>query len=210
MPAAEPPVPLPAMMRPRFALGFGLLLLLAACATTQHAPSPVVTPTTAWDERVTVLQSLDRWSFTGRAAVAVGTQGWQASLDWHQHGAVSEAHLAGPLGLSATLLTLTPEGLSLNGGQSGPEALAQLQERLGFDLPLAMLRYWVLGVPAPGEPAELVQNPADRAQELRQGGWTIAYDRYLPVGGDVLPTRLVLTRDLVRVRIVVDHWDLPS
>ncbi len=210
MPAAEPAVPRPPMKTLRPALAIGLLLLLAACATTRHAPTPVVTPATAWEERVTVLQSLDRWSFSGRAAVAVGTQGWQASLDWHQQGAVSEAHLAGPLGLSATQLTLTPEGLSLNGGQSGPEALAQLQERLGFDLPLAMLRYWVLGVPAPGEPAELVQNSADRAQELRQASWTIAYDRYLPVGGDVLPTRLVLTRDLVRVRIIIDHWDLPS
>jgi outer membrane lipoprotein LolB len=198
------------MKKLRSALTFGLLLLLSACATTRHAPSPVVTPATDWDERVTVLQSLDRWSFSGRAAVALGTQGWQASLDWHQRAAVSEAHLAGPLGLSATQLKLTPEGLSVNGGQSGPDALAQLQERLGFDLPLANLRYWVLGVPAPGEPSELVQNSEGRAQELRQAGWTIAYDRYLAVGGDVLPTRLLLTRDLVRVRIVIDHWDLPS
>jgi outer membrane lipoprotein LolB len=198
------------MQHLRRALAFSLLLLLAACATTRQAPSPAATPATAWNERVTVLQQLEQWSFSGRAAVAVGEQGWQASLDWHQQGAVSEAHLAGPLGLSATLLKLTPDGLSVNGGQSGPEALAQLQERLGFDLPLAMLRYWVLGVPAPGAPVELVQNAGDRAQELRQAGWTIAYDRYLPVGGDVLPTRVVLTRDLVRVRIVVDRWELPS
>jgi outer membrane lipoprotein LolB len=123
---------------------------------------------------------------------------------------VTEAHLAGPLGVGAVVLKLTPDGLSVNGGPSGAEALAQLQERLGFDLPLAMLRYWALGVPAPAVPCEFVPNAAGRAQELRQAGWTISYDRYLPVGDDVLPTRLVLTRDTVRVRIVVDHWDLPT
>jgi len=193
---------------PRLALSLALLLLLTACATTRQTAHPVAMRASAWDQRVTALQALDQWSFSGRAAVAVGTQGWQASLDWRQRGAVSEAHLAGPLGVGATQLKLTPEGLSVNGGQSGEAALAQLQNRLGFDLPLASLRYWVLGVPAPGESSELLQNSADRVQELRQGGWTVSYDRYLPEGGDVLPTRVVLTRDLVRVRIVVDRWDL--
>ncbi len=194
----------------RHALCCAVLMLLAACATTRQPPNASATPGMLWEDRVIVLQALDHWSFSGRAAVAVGTQGWQASLDWRQHGADTEAHLAGPLGVGATLLKLTPDGLSVDGGQSGAEALAQLQDRLGFDLPIASLRYWVLGVPAPGEPSDLVRNPADRAQELRQAGWTIAYDRYVPVAGDVLPTRLVLTRDLVRVRIVVDHWDMPS
>jgi outer membrane lipoprotein LolB len=210
MPAVDPAVHDSHVQNLWCAAAFGLLLLLAACATTRQAPRPVATPATAWQERVGALQRFDEWSFSGRAAVAVGTQGWQASLDWRQQGAVTEAHLAGPLGVGATLLKLTPEGLSINGGESNAEAVAQLQDRLGFELPLARLRYWVLGVPAPGEPADLVPNSADRAQELRQAGWTITYDRYLPVSGDVLPTRLVLTRDLVRVRIIVDHWDLSS
>jgi outer membrane lipoprotein LolB len=187
-----------------------MLLLLAACATTRQTPNLVSIPATAWDERVAALQQLDHWSFSGRVAVAVGTQGWQASLDWRQLGAVTEAHLAGPLGVGAIQLKLTPDGLSVNGGRSGAEALAQLQDRLGFELPLASLRYWVLGVPAPADVSDLVRSSADRAQELRQSGWAIAYDRYLAVGGDVLPTRLVLTRDQIRVRIVVDHWDLPT
>ncbi len=210
MRAAEPAIHDPMMQTLRPLLAFGVLLLLAACATTRQTPAPAVVPATIWDDRVRALQALEQWSFAGRVAVAVGTQGWQASLDWHQQGMVTEAHLAGPLGVGAVVLKLTPDGLSVNGGPSGAEALAQLQERLGFDLPLAMLRYWALGVPAPAVPCEFVPNAAGRAQELRQAGWTISYDRYLPAGDDVLPTRLVLTRDTVRVRIVVDHWDLPT
>ena len=38
-------------------------------------------------------------------------------------------------------------------------------------------------------------------------GWSIAYDRYMPAAGDLLPARLVMTAGDVRVRIVIDHWD---
>jgi outer membrane biogenesis lipoprotein LolB len=42
---------------------------------------------------------------------------------------------------------------------------------------------------------------------LTQAGWTIDYDRYMPVGGDLLPAHLSLSGAGVRVRIAVDHWE---
>ena len=80
------------------------------------------------------------------------------------------------------------------------------QTRLGFDLPLHDLRYWLLGVPDPGSQFELARDDQDRAQQLMQAGWTVAYERYMAVGGDWLPARLVLTCPGVRVRVVVDRW----
>ena len=85
--------------------------------------------------------------------------------------------------------------------------LAQLQERLGFELPLDNLRYWLLGVPDPGSAFDLTRNGQDRAAQLTQAGWTLTYDKYMAVSGDWLPARMVLVRDAVRVRIAVDHWD---
>jgi outer membrane lipoprotein LolB len=82
-----------------------------------------------------------------------------------------------------------------------------LQERLGFELPMENLRFWLLGVPNPGAAFELERNGQDRAQQLIQAGWTLNYDRYVPVNGDLLPSRVVLQRDEVRVRIAVDHWE---
>jgi outer membrane lipoprotein LolB len=154
------------------------------------------------------LRQAQTWDLAGRVAVAVGTQGWQASLDWRQRGADSEVHLAGPLGVGASVLRLTPAGLSVDGAPSDASALAKLQERLGFALPLAQLRYWVLGVPDPGPPFTLERNPEDRALHLAQADWSIDYDRYAQVDGDWLPARLALTRDDVRVRLVVEHWRL--
>jgi outer membrane lipoprotein LolB len=177
---------------------------LSACVTTRPALAPL-----PWDRRSTDLQHAAAWQLDGRAAVAVGSQGWQASLNWRQHLATSEVHLSGPFGVGALVLTRTPEGLSLNGAPPSDAVIGQLQERLGFDLPLDNLRYWLLGVPAPDAPVDLTRNDQDRARQLRQGGWSIDYDRYMPVNGDWLPAHLVLSREGVRVRIAVDHWEWP-
>jgi len=190
------------------------LLLLGGCATVKPLPPPAAVSASvplAWDARVAFLQQASDWDLSGRTAVAVGTQGWQASLNWRQHGTTTEARLAGPLGVGATVLRLNDAGLSVNGGpaSSASDAVAQLQQRLGFDLPLGTLRYWLLGVPDPATPFELVRNDQDRAQTLTQDGWTMNYDHYLASDGDWLPGHVVLTRGDVRVRIVVDHWDLP-
>jgi outer membrane lipoprotein LolB len=87
--------------------------------------------------------------------------------------------------------------------------VSQLQDRLGFELPIQNLRYWLLGVPDPSAPFELARNDQDRAQSLSQAGWRVVYDRYAPVEGDVLPARVILSREDVRVRVVIDHWDWP-
>ena len=84
--------------------------------------------------------------------------------------------------------------------------LAQLQERIGFELPIDHLRFWLLGVPDPSAAFELTRNDQDRALQLTQDDWTVDYDRYMTVDGDLLPAHLVLTRAGVRVRVAVDRW----
>lgn len=179
---------------------------LSACMTTRPALKPPLTQA-LWEQRLSTLQQMSAWNLDGRAAVAVGTQGWQASLNWRQEGVVAEVHLSGPLGVGALTLKRSAAGLSLNGGPPSDTVAAQLQERLGFELPLDDLRYWLLGVPEPSAPFDLVRDDLDRAKQLTQAGWTVVYERYMPVAGDRLPALVVFTRDGVRVRIVVDHWE---
>jgi outer membrane lipoprotein LolB len=179
------------------------LIVLSACVTRAPLQSA-----SEWAVRAQALQHAKSWAMQGRAAVAAGAQGWQATLDWRQRGASCELHLAGPLGIGEQVITRTPAGISLNGAAPSDSALSQLQERLGFALPIDDLRFWLLGVPDPGSAFELTRNDQDRAQRLDQSDWRIDYDRYTALGGDVLPSRIVLTRGDVRVRIIADHWDL--
>jgi outer membrane lipoprotein LolB len=177
--------------------------VLAACVTTHRTPPPVAV---GWEQRAADLQRSSGWQLDGRAAVAVGTQGWQATLNWRQQSDSAEVHLSGHFGIGALVLKRTPQGLSLNGAPPSDTVLAQLQERLGFELPIDHLRFWLLGVPDPSAAFELKRNDQDRASQLTQDDWSIDYDRYMPVDGDQLPAHLVLSREGVRVRIAVDHW----
>jgi outer membrane lipoprotein LolB len=191
---------------PRIATILLCSAVLAACVATRP---PLRSTTLDWDQRVGVLQKAGEWRLDGRTAVAVGTQGWQATLNWHQRGAWTEVHLSGPLGVGALVLKRSPDGLSLNGAPPSDAVVSQLQARLGFELPLDHLRFWLLGVPDPGPAFELKRNEQDRALQLTQSDWTIDYDRYMPAAGDLLPAHLVLSRPGVRVRIAADHWQGP-
>ena len=178
---------------------------LAACATVR--PVAPAAPAVTWDQRVAELQHAAGWQLDGRAAVALGTQGWQATLNWRQSGMFAEVHLSGPFGIGALVLKQGPDGLSLNGAPPSEAVLSQVHDKLGFDPPLENLHYWLLGIPNPAIGFDVSRNDQDRAKGLTQAGWSITYDRYIPVAGDLLPARLVLSREDVRVRIIIDHWD---
>ena len=116
------------------------------------------------------------WARRGRA----GAAGLAGDLNWRQTGSDSELHLAGPLGVGALTIGVNAGGLSLNGAPPSDAVVAQLEDRLGFELPLDNLRYWLLGIPDPNTPFELTRNAQDRAAQLSQAGWNIEYDDYMP------------------------------
>ena len=175
--------------------------VLAGCATMRPAIAPA-----PWEQRLSELEHSSAWQLDGRAAVSLGTQGWQASLDWRQRGDSSEVHLAGPFGVGALVLKATPAGISVNGAPPSEDVVAQLRDRLGFELPIDSLRFWLQGIPDPSSEFELTRNNQDRALELTQAGWNIRYDGYMANNGDLLPARLVMRRADARVRIAVDRW----
>jgi outer membrane lipoprotein LolB len=185
----------------RACLLLGAAFVLGAC--TLAPPKPAVL--SAWPERMQALQAVEHWGLQGRAAGAVGTQGWQASLEWRQSGHSADVRLAGPLGAGAVAVKLSPQGIELDPpAKSDPDAF--LSERLGFTPPFEQLRFWLLGVPSPAMPFELASNDQGRAAQITQAGWNIEYGEYMRAGADVLPKRIVLRRDGVRVRVAVDRW----
>ena len=183
-------------------------LALSACQTVPVPPAPV----TAWQVRRPLLQSLGRFRLTGRVAVAVGQRGFNADILWVQHGTRTRMTLSGPLGAGAAevsdndghLAVITSRGRHLGNAA----ARAVLQRQLGFDPPLASLRYWILGVPDPALPAHVAVDKAQQLTSLRQAGWSVLYHAYQPVGADWLPRLLTVRRANVRLRMVVDVWHL--
>ncbi len=188
-------------------LGAAMLAVLAGCRTLPPAPPAGA----SWEIRRPQLQSLEHFALRGRVAVAAAGEGFNASLRWTQDGDRSQVTIGGPLGVGGAQLTASGDDLTVVTSRGerieSTAAHAELAARLGFDPPLTSLRYWVLGVPDPAQPASESLDPAQqRLSALTQGGWHVEYQSYGSTGGEALPDRMTLQRDAVRVRLLVDDW----
>jgi len=190
-------------------------VLLAACVS---APPRPAAPPASWDARRTALQAIARFSLDGRIAAAVGQEGFNASLTWAQQGGRSDLTLRAPLGFGSAQVIRdgTDIRMTSSRGQklSGAVAMDELSRRLGFDPPLDSLRYWVLGVPDPAQPAIETPGEAMSLAVLEQQGWRVEYAEYKAFGtggaAEMMPRRLTLTRTGIRLRLVIDHWKITA
>lgn len=182
-------------------------ILLSACKTIPPAAPLSSEP---WPARRAALQARDHFDLNGRIAVAAAQEGFNAKLRWTQQGARSHLALDGPMGLGGVQITAVGDQLNVvtsRGEKLDNEAAhREVATKLGFEPPLTSLRYWVLGVPDPARPADEVLDANQRLIALRQDGWQVDYAAYSSAGGQWLPSRLTLTRDDIRVKLLVDGW----
>jgi outer membrane lipoprotein LolB len=185
----------------------GLTVAVAGCASVRapetggSAPDP---------ERLT------DWAAKGRIGITAGGEGGSGSFSWQQAAGRTDLALRGPLGAGG--LDLVTDGVQLQlrdaSGQAldGDAARAELEQRLGGPLPLAQLRYWILGVPAPagrGAGAGQVQMATGAVPGFVQDGWVVTLDQSRVFGAWRLPVRLSATTSGIRIKLVVDDWQLP-
>ena len=190
------------------ALFASFALLLAGC----HALPPIAT--TPWPMRRAELQRIDSYAFTAQLAAATASEGFSASMRWQQQGPSSDVLLRAPLGVGGAHLVYDGSLLRVtasDGSQlEGEAARGELVRLLGFEPPLASLRYWLLGVPAPADPAAIESLDAtQRLARLQQGDWQVDYGEYLRSGTQWLPRRVSIQRGALRLKLRVSSWQLP-
>jgi outer membrane lipoprotein LolB len=80
---------------------------------------------------------------------------------------------------------------------------------LGWRLPLAGLPYWIQGVHSPVTASEKDLDAEGRVVAVRQDGWEIVYLAYFPSQQvrDIRPRIVTLSRQDLRIKLVVDEWE---
>ncbi len=173
------------------------ILLLAGCAS---APVALQRPP----------QADAPFAFNGRVAIKQGEQRDSAGMRWVHGTATDEILLLAPLGQTVARIRRDDGEATLDA--SGQHYAAQdmeslMQQVLGWQLPLAGLRYWVTALPAPEGESHIERDASGKVSLLRQHGWEISYSRYAAETGDALPLRLQLRREEVEVLLLIDEWE---
>lgn len=194
---------------PRAVLGLAIATL-SACALQPQRPGDA--DPAAWRAHRDQVAALEQWRLSGRMALRTEDDAYNASVDWIQSGARYEIKLTAPFGQGGmrlrgdrgySELTLADDGTVV---AADPETL--LARELGWHLPVAGLRYWVLGLPDPRADKQWVLDEAGRISRLQQEGWEIDFRRYMDVNGVDLPGKVFITHPRMQVRLVVDRWDV--
>jgi outer membrane lipoprotein LolB len=191
------------------ALGF-TALLCAGCATLPHPQAAA--PPASWEQRLPALQAIAGFELDGRVAASDGHQGFSAGLRWQQRDGAATIDLSAPLGFGAAHIEQSAQGLSVTTSKgvtlTQDAASHELAATLGFEPPLNSLRYWVLGASDPNFPAQESVDDQQRLTHLEQDGWLVDLADYAPVGQQWLPRRVTVSRQSLRLRLVVDTWRL--
>ncbi len=161
------------------------------------------------------LKGLHDWQATGRVAVRGASDGGTASMHWKQSPAHFSIRLYGPFGHGAIQIKGDQKKVSLHRPDGEVTRAGNAEEllltELGWTVPVSVLRYWILGRPAPDYPVEAFRlNGAGLLGRLSQAGWQVTYSGYREAGQGMLPAKFELRRDSLRVRVVLSQWRLPE
>jgi len=164
--------------------------LLAACA------GPAVAP------------DAPAFDLAGRVAVRFQDRGFSSAVQWKQQGGSDEIWLTAPLGQTIAHLQADAAGAILTTADQKQYRAGSIESltrsALGWRFPVAGMRYWVLGQPAPGMALSAVErNDAGRIMRFTQDDWQVAFN-YAATGP--APTRLEMVSSDANIRFVIDRW----
>jgi len=188
-----------------------LALLLSGCSLLRPSTPPAGEPL-SWQAQQEKNQKLSDWEISGKIGVRSPKESGSGSLFWQQRENWFDIRLAGPLGRGAARLVGNPQNAKLEAANQNASGNAQnlLAERLGWNLPLEALRWWLRGLPAPGQTEQLKLDTDNRLALLKQGGWQVDYLSYREQQGYWLPERLKLSGAQLSVTLVVKDWSITS
>jgi len=172
------------------------VVLLSACALVSPGPSRL--PATAFD-------------MVGRVLVSGEGRAFSSGLRWKHDVTADELWLMSPVGQTLAHIAADNTGALLTTSDQQEYrafSVESLTRRaLGWALPLAELRFWVMAAPVPGEPAAVVtRDAAGRITVLEQNNWRVSYAYPDAPGPAALPRRLDLNRGEQHIRLVIDVW----
>ena len=178
-----------------------------------EAPVPVDNPEEVWRTRRARLLGIGQWSAFGKLALRSEGEAWAATLYWRQRGDDYRIRLTGPFGGGGLEIEGDPNTVELRTADNKVYTATDVEELLyqhvGWRMPLAGLRYWMLGRVEPEAPVEKVFiDVAGRVVRFNQLGWKVNYYDYRDIDEFAMPRKASLENDRVTASVLISRWTL--
>ena len=154
------------------------------------------------------------FDLSGRVLVRYDGRAFSSGLRWEHAPGRDEIWLLSPVGSALAHIVDDGDGAILTAADERQYRAASVEnltrQALGWELPVARLKYWLRGEVAPGSPPDaIVRGDDQRITQLEQAGWRIALTYYPAQEYGGLPRRLELVRGSHEIRLVIDTWRDP-
>ena len=151
----------------------------------------------------------------GKLGFKSSSNAGSATINWLQQANIYTITISGPLGSNRTILKgnelhaeMQIQGQNIYGS---PQDLSS--ELLGTSLPLGLMRFWVLGMPAPNHSytKDTFYNNSEIYSSFRQLDWQLDFSRHKFFDAMYLPTRIQgSNRDHSFTLIIKDWRNVPN
>lgn len=149
--------------------------------------------------------ALRSWSLDGRLAVVSNKDSWSANLAWQHDKVLDQLKLSGPLGQGGAVIRLSKDYVALDRGgtvQTSSQPNQFIAQQLGMFVPIEALKYWIVGLPEPN------QSIIETEGGFKQGQWLVMYKEMQSVGNQLMPRKIMVSNDQVRLKVMIDRWNL--
>ncbi|MDP1766306.1 MAG: lipoprotein insertase outer membrane protein LolB [Methylotenera sp.] len=191
-----------------------VLSIIAAIQGCVSVPKPVTSTNAAslrlHEQHQEALKTIVQFTLKGRIGVQADGKGFSGSLDWQHNKANDEIALYSPLGGQVASIKKTLDKVTLEDAKgnniSAADTETLTQKALGWQLPLSGLADWSLGRPTNSAIQASTWDEQGYLSSLKQDGWEIEYQNYANQNGHVLPSKIVLRRDKVNLKLLIENW----
>ncbi len=178
-----------------------LVSLLVSCAET-----PIISTIPFQISERAYLYDKAVWSFSGRLALSDEKNSFSGSINWKHQDGYDQLEFAGPFGQGRTLVEITGDSVVIDYGDERLQYFgnvdAHVSKHLGMTIPVSALKYWVLGLVDPVTEYIMVGNG------FLQSGWVVNYQIMQVVEEDELPRKIRVERNDVKLKLIINQWDL--
>jgi outer membrane lipoprotein LolB len=186
--------------------------LLAGCATQIEPPVPQTAyHIKSWKQRKLNLAEKTCWNLQGAVSVQSQQKTQLGSFTWNQMNQYYTITISGPLNIGSLYIQGDPRQVTLykpSGMYKAPTAEALMQAQLGWYLPISNMYFWIRGLPAPRLAGRKAYDSYGHLIFLQQQGWEIYFQAFQPHGTIDLPRKIIMANQQLRVKLVINHWDI--